>query len=161
MCYSLSHAQLFGTPWTTAHQAPLSMRFSRQRYWSGLSFPSPGDLPNPGIQPRSPAPQADSLPTELQGKPIQREFNFIPTRLSYKIAPPLPSTTHLFVLNRNMWSHPWASGFLIYCLSHCTFRFSVIIALQFLYTERIGTFFSFLLQVLYKFYKFLELNTNK
>ena len=52
-----------------AHQAPLSMRFSRQGYWSGLPFPSPGDLPNPGIEPRSPALQADSLPTELQGKP--------------------------------------------------------------------------------------------
>ena len=57
------------TPWTVAHQAPLSMGFSRQEYWSGLPFPSPGDLPNPGIKPRSPALQADSLPTELQGKP--------------------------------------------------------------------------------------------
>ena len=50
-------------------QAPLSMRFSRQEYWSGLPFPSPGDLPNPGIKPGSPALQADPLPTELQGKP--------------------------------------------------------------------------------------------
>ena len=57
------------TPWTIAHQAPLSMGFSRQEYWSGLPFPSPGDLPNPGIKPRSPALQADSLPTELRGKP--------------------------------------------------------------------------------------------
>ena len=56
------------TPWTAAHQAPLSMRFSRQGYWSGLSFPSAGNLPNPGIEPRSPALQADSLPTELHGK---------------------------------------------------------------------------------------------
>ena len=56
------------TPWTVAHQAPLSMGFSRQEYWSGLPFPSPGDLPNPGIKPGSPALQADSLPTELQGK---------------------------------------------------------------------------------------------
>ena len=61
----LSHAQLFVTPWTTAHQAPLSMRFSRQGYWSGVPFPSPGDLPHPGIKPRSAALQADSLPTEL------------------------------------------------------------------------------------------------
>ena len=53
------------TPWTVAHQAPLSMGFSRQEYWSGLPFPSPGDLPNPGIEPRSPILQADSLPTEL------------------------------------------------------------------------------------------------
>ena len=56
------------TPWTIALQAPLSMGFSRQQYWSGLPFPSPGDLPNPGIEPRSPALQADSLLTELQGK---------------------------------------------------------------------------------------------
>ena len=52
-------------PWTIAHQAPLSMGFSRQEYWSGLPFPSPGDLPNPGIEPGSPALQADDLPTEL------------------------------------------------------------------------------------------------
>ena len=62
-------SRLFATPWTAAHQAPLSMKFSRQGYWRGLPFPSPGDLPNPGIEPRSPVLQADSLPTELQGKP--------------------------------------------------------------------------------------------
>ena len=54
------------TPWTVvACQAPLSMRFSKQEYWSVLPFPSPGDLPDPGIEPRSPALQADDLPTEL------------------------------------------------------------------------------------------------
>ena len=53
------------TPWIVAHQAPLSMAFSRHEYWSGLPFPSPGDLPTPGIEPRSPALQADSSPTEL------------------------------------------------------------------------------------------------
>ena len=57
------------TPWTAACQAPLSMGFSRQEYCSGLPFPSPGDLPDPGIEPGSPALQADSLLTELQGKP--------------------------------------------------------------------------------------------
>ena len=57
------------TPWTVAHQAPLSMGFPRQEHWSGVPFPSPGDLPNPGIKPRSPALQADSLLTELPGKP--------------------------------------------------------------------------------------------
>ena len=51
---SLSHVRLFVTPWTVAHQAPPSMEFSRQESWSGLPFPSPGDLPNPGIEPRSP-----------------------------------------------------------------------------------------------------------
>ena len=50
-------------PWTVACQAPLSMEFSRQEYWSGLPFPSPGDLPDPGIEPGSPALQADSLPS--------------------------------------------------------------------------------------------------
>ena len=59
-------------PWTIACQAPLSVGFSRQEYWSGLPFPSPGELPNPGIKPRSPALQADSLPTELQGKPHRK-----------------------------------------------------------------------------------------
>ena len=61
---------LFATPWTILCQAPLSMEFSRPEYWSGLPFPSPGDLSDPGIEPRSPALQADSLPTELQGKYI-------------------------------------------------------------------------------------------
>ena len=56
-------------PWTLAHQAPLSMGFSRQEYWSGLPFPSPEGLPYPGIEPRSSALQADSLPSETPGKP--------------------------------------------------------------------------------------------
>ena len=58
---SLSRVRLFATPWTVAYQAPLSMRFSRQEYWSVLPFPSPGDLPDPGIKPRSPALEADAL----------------------------------------------------------------------------------------------------
>ena len=57
------------TPWTIALQVPLSMGFSRKEYWSWLTFPSPEDLPNPGIKPGSLALQADSLPTELQGRP--------------------------------------------------------------------------------------------
>jgi len=64
-----SHAQLFVTPRTSAHQAPLSMGFSRQGYWSGSPFPSPGDLPDPGLKPWFPALQAVSLLTELPGKP--------------------------------------------------------------------------------------------
>ena len=66
---SLSRVRLFVTPWTVAHQAPPSMGFSREEYWSGLPFPSPGDLPNPGIEPRSPALQAVALPSEPPGKP--------------------------------------------------------------------------------------------
>ena len=68
-CQPLSRAWLFATPWTAAHRVPVSMRFSRQGYWSRLSFPSPGDLPSPGIEPGSPVLQTDSLLTELQGKP--------------------------------------------------------------------------------------------
>ena len=66
-----SHVQLLTTPWTTAHQAPLSIGFSRPEYWSGLLFPPPGDLLDPGIKPASPvspALQADSLPSEA---PVQ------------------------------------------------------------------------------------------
>ena len=62
---SLSRVRLFVTPWTVALQAPQSMGFSRQEYWSGLPFPSPGDRPNSGIKPRSPALQADALPSEM------------------------------------------------------------------------------------------------
>ena len=65
---SLSHIRLFATPWTVAYQSPLSMEFSRQEYWSRLPFPSPGDLPDPGIEPGSPALQADALPSEPPGK---------------------------------------------------------------------------------------------
>ena len=66
---SLSRVQLFATLWTVAHQAAPSMGFSRQEYWSGLPFPSPGHLPNPGIEPRSPTSQADALTSEPPGKP--------------------------------------------------------------------------------------------
>ena len=65
---SLSRVRLFATPWTVPYQAPPSMEFSRQEYWSGLPFPSPEDLPDPGIEPGSPALQADALPSEPQGK---------------------------------------------------------------------------------------------
>ena len=70
---SLSCVRLFGTPWTVAYQAPPSMEFSKQEYWNGLPFPSPGDLPNPGIKPPSLSLlywQAGSLPLVPSGKPI-------------------------------------------------------------------------------------------
>ena len=67
--YTLSHVPLFATPWTVAHQAPLSMEFPRHKYWNGLPFPSQGHLPDPGTEPLSPALQADSLAIELHGKP--------------------------------------------------------------------------------------------
>ena len=63
----LSRIQLFATPWTVAYQAPLSMGFSRQEYWSGLPLPSPGGLPDPGIETGSPVFQAGTLPSESPG----------------------------------------------------------------------------------------------
>ena len=65
---SLSHVPLFAVPWTVAHQAPLPMEFSRQEYWSGVPFPSPGDLPDQEREPRSSALQAVSLPSESPRK---------------------------------------------------------------------------------------------
>ena len=62
---SLSRVRLFATLWTVALQAPPSMGFFRQEHWSALPFPSPGDLPNPGIEPRSPALQAEALTTKI------------------------------------------------------------------------------------------------
>ena len=91
---SLSCVQLFATPWTVAYQAPPSMGFSKQECWSGLPFPSPGDLPNPGIEPRSPALQADSLPAEPPGKPskqqTRRKYNPISSQ-DYHLIQPCPS----------------------------------------------------------------------
>ena len=66
---SFSRVRHFATPWTVAYQAPPLMRFSTQECWSGLPFPSPEDLPNPGTEPWSPALQADALPSEPPGKP--------------------------------------------------------------------------------------------
>ena len=69
---SLSLVPLFATPWPVAYQVPLSIGFSRQGYWSGLPFPSPGDLPDPGIEAGSPTLQADALLSEPPGKPMRR-----------------------------------------------------------------------------------------
>ena len=69
-----SRVWLFVTPWALAYQAPPFMEFSRLEYWSGLSFPSPGDLPNPGIEPRSPALYAEALPSEPPGKFHWKEY---------------------------------------------------------------------------------------
>ena len=74
----LNRVQLFATSWTVAYQAPQSMEFSRHEYWSGLPFPSPGDLPNPGIEPRSSVLQADTLPSEPPGKLAGKEDKFLP-----------------------------------------------------------------------------------
>ena len=103
VCYSLSHAQLFAIPWTAAHQASLFMGFSRQGYWSGLPFPSPGDLPDPGIKPRSPALQARSLPTELPGK-----LKYI----IYKVAGQMLKPSWSFLLWSSLMACPIAIAFL-------------------------------------------------
>ena len=71
----LSRVRLFATPWTVAYQAPPSMGFSRQEYWSGVPFPSPGDLPDPGIEPGFPAFQEDDLTSEPQGSPVAVQFS--------------------------------------------------------------------------------------
>ena len=70
---------LFETPWTAAHQAPLSMGLFSQEYWRGLPFPSPGDLPNPGVKPRSPELQAGSLSSEPPGKRTSHSYKYIKT----------------------------------------------------------------------------------
>ena len=77
----LSHVWLFATSRPVACQAPLSMELSRQQYWSGLPCPSLGDLPNPGIEPRSPTLQADSLPSEPPGKPWWEGDRYVKTQV--------------------------------------------------------------------------------
>ena len=85
--------RLFATSWTAALQAPLSMGFSRQEYWSGLPFPSPGDLPNPGIKPESPVLQADALSSEPPGKLVHKpRLKILPVAM--KIKDPATKSQH-------------------------------------------------------------------
>ena len=92
-CSVLSNS--FVTPWTVAHQAPLSMGFSRQEYWSGLPCPPPANLPNPGIEPRSPTLQMDSLLSEPPGKPKNTGVG------------------SLSLLQRSCWPRTWNWGLLL------------------------------------------------
>ena len=101
---SLSRVQLFATPWTVVHQAPLSMVFFMQEYWDGLPFPSPGDLPDPGMKPGSPALQADALPSEPPWK-LHVPIN------NFQILE-LPSRQHLYWL---------FTSFACRCFSHDQF----------------------------------------
>ena len=99
---SPSHVQLFGTPQTIAHQAPLSIGSSRPEYWSGLPFPSPGDLPDPGIKPVSPALAGGFLTTAPPGKPI-----FIPYVVFFSLFLFIEFFVHSSVkhtANRDHWS---------------------------------------------------------
>ena len=94
-----SHVQLFATLWTVAHQAPLSTGFSRQEYWSGLPFPSPGDLPDPGIEPTS------FMPLTLAG-------GFFTTSTTWKARPSQSRPFNFKVINARMLElclHPWKS----------------------------------------------------
>ena len=85
---------LFVTPQTVAYQASLSMGFSRQEFWSGLPFPSPGDLPNPGIEPGSPSLEADALTSEPPGEALPK-LN--------KIKVPLGFAAFLVLITRKFW----------------------------------------------------------
>ena len=71
---SFSRVRLYETLWTVAYQVPMSMGFSKQEYWSGLPFPFPGDLLDPGIKPRCPALQADTLPSEPPGNEAEADI---------------------------------------------------------------------------------------
>ena len=121
----LSCVWLFVIPWTIDSQAPLSMGFPKQESWSGLPFPSPGDLPNPGIKPGAPAFQAESLPLSHQGSPekkdIRTQISFTPLRILTAVSRPLlgsrlwaQSLTSMssFIFMRK-WSHcsrTWCTG---------------------------------------------------
>ena len=87
-----SHLQLFVTLWTIARQAPLSMELYQQEHWSGLLCPPPGDLPDPGIEPRAPTLQAGSLPAEPLQKPLMshRHFKFNVVKIGLLISIHLP-----------------------------------------------------------------------
>ena len=104
----LSHVQLFVTPWTVAYQAPQSMEFSRQENWSGLSFPSPGDLSNPGIEPGSPALQADALTSEPPGKPLcilKSQFSSV-SQSCLTLCDPMYCTTPGFPVHHELPVYP-------------------------------------------------------
>ena len=91
----LSRVLLFATPWTIAYQAAPSMGFSRQEYWSGLPFASPGDFPDPGIEPRSPTLQSDALPSEPPGNnivPASQLYSF----LNIILIPPILAFVYIF-----------------------------------------------------------------
>ena len=100
-----SFVLLFATLWIVAHQAPLSMGFSRQEYWSGLPCPSPGDLPYPGIEPGSPPLQADSLPLSHQRSltAVQLCFIFDNGRSHLRDPMPLALVSHFLCLQEGLW----------------------------------------------------------
>ena len=86
----------FQPRWTVAYQAPPSMGFSKQEYWSGLPFPPPGDLPNSGIEPRSPALEADPLTSEPPGKPQTSKLSLIKKHVIHMGKDKLHEYTYIF-----------------------------------------------------------------
>jgi len=125
----LSRVRLFATPWTVAYQAPPSMEFSRQEYWSGLPFSSPGDLPNPGMEPRSPTLQADALPSELPRKPFgsgnlikeQTDSNPVPAVSQANQKPGVQPHQSVYAI--------WTRKVNAYCHKQLSFRVSCYTAL--------------------------------
>ena len=112
---SLSRVRLFAAPRTIARQAPPSVGFSRQEYWSGLPFPSPGDLPDPGIESRSPASQIGSLPSKPPGKPWNGKRTS-QTLLTFQHPHTLPS--HLLSQINAAWFYCVNSSHFPHCCSH-------------------------------------------
>ena len=105
---SLSHVRLFATPWNVAYQTLPSMGFSRQEYWSGLSFPSPEHLPDPGIEPGSPALQADALPSEPPGKSRYVYLTqIVQYKLMSKLETSLSSEKIILMLDKNPSKLTW------------------------------------------------------
>ena len=104
----------------------MSMGFSRKEYWSGLPFPSPGELPNPGVEPRSPTLQADVLPTELHGKLLITSIAFT---TSFQILPSCRSSDYILALN-------WRAEFMPQAVTH-------LITAQYVQDPTIATFQQF------------------
>ena len=106
---SLSHVRLFATPWTVAYQAPPSMGYFRQEYWSGVPFPSPGDLPDPGIEPRAPTVQVDALTSEPPRKPsiVYKMLIYRENWMHLSLQPPMNLYTFQNVgqIERRAWKH--------------------------------------------------------
>ena len=100
-----SYVWLFLTLWTVAHQCPLSMKFLRQEYWSGLPFPSPGDLPHPGIKFRYPALQIDSLPSGPPGKCIENMYFWKGINIIQILSKITMSNTLVQILQTIFWTH--------------------------------------------------------
>ena len=110
----LSRVRLFAIPWIVARQAPLSMGFSRQEYWSGLPFPSPEDLPNLGIEPGSPAWQADALSSEPPGNSqfIQARVRFHDYGLHHNLS--TGSYSNLIIIEKNkVLNFPWSTQWVV------------------------------------------------